>query len=126
MPKTFVNRSGEALALVKKAFSLDLPRCMVIADDLNLPIGSLRLRRSGSDGGHNGLKSIIQSVGEGFPRLRIGIGPVSEKEAVMDFVLGDFTKEQKESIGKTVCEAAEACRYFADNTIEKAMNKYNK
>jgi PTH1 family peptidyl-tRNA hydrolase len=123
-PTTFMNRSGEAVAACVKQWSVDLSKVLVIVDDYNLPLGSLRARRSGSDGGHNGLKSIIAAIGDGFPRLRVGIGPVSGVPAI-EFVLGAFTGAEEEVLKKTVPAAVDACMLFAKEGIDAAMDRYN-
>ena len=78
-PMTFVNRCGASFAALQSALSLPLGSCLVIVDDYNLPLGAVRMRKGGSDGGHNGLASIIASVGEQFPRLRVGIGTFARR-----------------------------------------------
>ncbi|MCU0609630.1 MAG: aminoacyl-tRNA hydrolase [Chitinispirillaceae bacterium] len=124
-PTTFMNRSGEAVAAYLHRWRIDPARIFVIVDDLNLPLGSLRARRGGSDGGHNGLKSVIAAIGDGFPRLRVGIGPVSGGR-VIDFVLGTFTGAEEDVLKKTVPAAVDACMLFAQEGIDTVMNRYNK
>jgi PTH1 family peptidyl-tRNA hydrolase len=97
----------------------------VVVDDFNLPLGAIRLRKQGSDGGHNGLKSVVDAVGKNFPRLRIGIGPVADGISTIDFVLGSFTPEQKESREKAVIKAVKAVQCFCSSGIETAMSRFN-
>jgi peptidyl-tRNA hydrolase, PTH1 family len=125
-PRTLMNRSGDAVKEYKQRFGIAPPRMLVIVDDYNLPLGKLRARRDGSDGGHNGLKSIIARVGENFPRLRVGIGPLPGNKAVIDFVLGSFSEDEEEQLRTVIPRAAEACLLFAQEGIEAVMNKYNR
>jgi len=99
---------------------------LVIVDDVNLPLGRLRIRTKGSDGGHNGLKSIIGWLGTAeFPRLRIGVGK-SESRSLTGFVLGDFTEEERAVVGETIERAAEAVDAILVEGIAAAMNRYNR
>ncbi len=124
-PTTFMNLSGEALRAVMDYYKIDVKDVLVIYDDLSLDLGKIRFRASGSDGGHNGIKSIIQHVGGNkFTRLKVGIGPQPPVPAE-HFVLQNFSKEQLENL-KTVLDTsidATLC-YFKDG-IEKAQNKFN-
>lgn len=124
-PKTYVNRSGIAVASLLKRYAQPLSSCLIVCDDFNLPLGTLRLRRRGSDGGHNGLKSIIAETGEGFPRLRIGIGPIPESSNVIDFVLGRFNDREREKRDVTIGRAADAILLFCQKGIDAAMNSFN-
>ncbi len=123
-PITWVNWSGVALKHLLYQFPLEPSQLLVICDDVNLSLGRLRFRGRGSDGGHKGLASVIYYLGEGFPRLRVGIGG-GEREDLVDFVLGEFTPEEEEIIGKAVVRAAEACLFFVKEGIEEAMNRFN-
>jgi peptidyl-tRNA hydrolase, PTH1 family len=125
-PGTFMNRSGEAVKTYIDRFKTTADRVLVIVDDYNLPLGKLRARRGGSDGGHNGLKSIIGKIGEDFPRLRIGIGPLPPGVATVDFVLGRFTESEVQQLATVVSRAVEACTLFTHEGIEAVMNKYNR
>lgn len=120
-----MNRSGEAAAEVLRRFETLVEMCLIVVDDFNLPLGTLRFRRGGSDGGHNGLKSIIAAVGSSFPRLRVGIGPLPARQSVIDFVLTPFDDTEKQSVDSMVRSASEAVQYFCVHGIEKAMNTYN-
>jgi PTH1 family peptidyl-tRNA hydrolase len=125
-PKTYVNRCGEALADFIKRAGCPLSSCLVIVDDYHLPLGKTRMRPGGSDGGHNGLKSIIAAVGPEFPRLRIGIGPIPEGMDSVQFVLGEFNQGESSAVRSAIAKADEAMFTFAKFGIEKAMNQYNK
>lgn len=124
-PITYVNGSGAAASQLLSLFSLELSQLLVICDDVNLPLGRIRIRRSGSNGGHRGLGSIIYHLGEEkFPRLRIGIGG-GERDDLVGFVLGEFTPEEKEVIGKAIEQAAEACLVFARDGLQEVMDRFN-
>jgi PTH1 family peptidyl-tRNA hydrolase len=124
-PLTFMNHSGDAVAAVLKKWDIPLARCFVIVDDLNLPLGTVRVRRSGSDGGHNGLKSIIARVGHDFPRLRIGIGPVPANTEVIDFVLGAFAQTEEKELEKIQKTGIDILTAFTVDTIDAVMNTFN-
>lgn len=125
-PQTLVNRSGIAIKEVLTRYNLPLSSCLIIIDDFNLPLGKLRFRRSGTDGGHNGLRSIISEIGTGFPRLRIGIGPLPENTNIVDFVLGSFDKREIKKKDEAVNKAADTVLFFCKNGIEAAMSRYNR
>jgi peptidyl-tRNA hydrolase, PTH1 family len=125
-PHTFMNRSGTAVAAYLDALDCPLSRTLVIVDDFHMPLGSLRARRGGSDGGHNGLASIVSKTGEHFPRLRVGIGPLPAAVPSIEFVLGAFTKAEQDLFGKVIPRAVEACICFAQQGIEEVMNRYNR
>lgn len=126
LPTTFMNRSGEAVARLVAFYGVHPKNVLVVSDDINLPLGRLRIRTKGSDGGHNGLRSVIAHLGTmEFPRLRLGIG-LEEAESVTDFVLGDFTEEETAIIRRGVERAAEAIETIVKEGAEKAMNEYNR
>jgi peptidyl-tRNA hydrolase, PTH1 family len=124
-PGTFVNACGPAFAASLSRFGVPSSSALVVVDDYHLPLGAIRLRRGGSDGGHNGLASIIKSCGEDFPRLRIGIGPLNPAVSSVDFVLGKFDDQEKAALDKTLDTAAEAVRAFCEGGMERAMNLFN-
>jgi PTH1 family peptidyl-tRNA hydrolase len=124
-PMTYVNRCGESLQAIVEKTRCPLESCLVIVDDYHLPLGMLRFRRSGSDGGHNGLKSIIEHVGTGFPRLRIGIGPIPGSIGAIEFVLGKFEEKESESLKNALQKVEKAMMVFALQGIDKAMNAFN-
>ncbi len=125
-PRTFMNRSGEAVASFCRDFRCPTENLLVIVDDYHLPLGALRARRGGSDGGHNGLKSIIGHIGTNFPRLRVGIGPLPADSPSIDFVLGPFSRSEELMLQQVIPRAVEACKLFAQSGIEPVMNRYNK
>jgi len=124
-PYTYVNLSGKAAKALLQRFSLAPQDMLVICDDVALPLGRIRIRRKGSDGGHNGLRSIIKELGtEEFPRLRVGIGREGIKDLV-EYVLGEFEREEMEILEKVLEVAVDAVECILKEGIEEAMNKYN-
>jgi PTH1 family peptidyl-tRNA hydrolase len=126
MPKTFMNLSGIAAEALLHETGLEPSEMLIVVDDFNLPLGSLRIRKGGSDGGHNGLESIIDQLQtEEFPRLRLGIGPVPEGADVIEFVLGKFNKEESERTEEMIKKASDAAMFCLDHSLEEAMSIYN-
>jgi peptidyl-tRNA hydrolase, PTH1 family len=125
-PQTFMNLSGEAVSCLLNKPNRDLRKTIVISDDLALPFGSIRLRPKGSDGGHNGLKSIIGCVkSQEFIRLRIGIQPAHPLNDTKRFVLENFAKKDLPEVEKILYHSADAVRAVIAEGIEKAMAKFN-
>ncbi len=125
-PQTFMNLSGEAISCLLKKPERSLKKIIVISDDLALPFGSIRLRPKGSDGGHNGLKSIIACLKtQDFIRLRIGIQPAHPISDTSRFVLENFSKSDAPTVEKILEQSADAIRTVIAEGIEKAMAKYN-
>jgi len=125
-PQTFMNLSGNAVAPATRWYHVPLDRLLVIYDDLDLPFGQLRLRPSGSSGGHNGMESIISRLGtDKFPRLRVGIGR-SEQSSTIGYVLSRFNQAEERQLGETIKRAAEAAFTWRDEGIEVAMNRFNR
>jgi PTH1 family peptidyl-tRNA hydrolase len=125
-PTTFMNRSGLAVRAVLEEFGLTSSQMLVVADDFNLPLGTLRFRPGGSDGGHNGLASIIETLEtEAFPRLRLGIGPLPEGAQTVDFVLSRFAPSELERVEKMVAQAAKAAIFAVLHRLEEAMSQFN-
>ena len=126
-PTTLMNRSGWAAVELVDRMRLDPAEVLVVVDDYNLPLGRLRFRSGGSDGGHNGLASLIEHLEtDDFPRLRLGIGPVADAEDVVDFVLGQFDPGDRETVDAMITAAAEAVRFAITHRLEEAMSKYNR
>ncbi|MBN1824514.1 MAG: aminoacyl-tRNA hydrolase [Endomicrobiales bacterium] len=123
-PQVFMNNSGASVAELLNFFKIGIAETLVILDDFSIPLGALRLRRSGSCGGHNGLASIINLTGtKEFPRLRLGIGPVPERADPADFVLSPFEKREKETAAEMVSGACGVLGNILDEGIEKAMSR---
>lgn len=126
-PTTYMNLSGQAVSKALRIFDIIPQDCMVVTDDLNLPIGKLRIRKSGSDGGHNGLSDIIGRVGTTeFPRMRIGIGNDFPKGHQADYVLSPFNQDERLQIEELIPKAAEAALCFVREGIDATMNRYNR
>lgn len=125
-PQTFMNLSGHAVACLTSKDEADANSPIVISDDLALPFGTIRLRERGSAGGHNGLKSIIASLGTNeFIRLRIGIQPEHPLSDAKRFVLAEFSSVEKEALGAVLDRAAEALRSVLKDGINKSMSLHN-
>lgn len=124
-PLTFMNLSGQAVALLARRCEIVPESILVISDDLDLPVGRLRLRNGGADGGHNGLKSIIAELGSAsFRRLRIGIGRPKPGETV-DYVLSKFEGEEERRFEASLAAAVEAVRTVLAGGMARAMNRFN-
>lgn len=129
-PQTYMNLSGQSVGRLVKRYSVKLDDLIVIHDDLDLPLGKMRIRQSGRSAGHRGIESIISELGsQDFIRLRIGIGrptlPGASDAEVINFVLGDFSPEEKRLIGQLLPEVSEALLSLITEGLEAAMNKYN-
>ncbi len=126
-PLTFMNLSGTAVAPLLSASGLDLDELLVVADDLDLPLGVIRLRPKGSAGGHRGLASVISSLGSSnFPRLRLGIGRPPAGCDVVSYVLSPFAPEERPIFEKVLDRAAAAVQSWVAEGIAAAMNKFNR
>ena len=132
-PRTFMNLSGDAVAALRRRYRVRVEDLLVIYDDLDLPLGTIRIRERGSSGGHKGMKSIITRIGsQEFPRLRVGIAPRQEeagasKKAVdaVEYVLSDFTSQERAVLRKVYPEVAAAIRCLLTDGTVAAMNKHN-
>lgn len=126
-PQTFMNLAGEAVGPFARWLKADPGAVFVVSDDLDLPLGAIRIRREGSSGGHNGLKSVAEHLGTtAFPRLRIGIGrPPVRDYAVIDWVLGRFTAAERNIVEEALGRAEEALQVAIREGIGAAMNRYN-
>jgi PTH1 family peptidyl-tRNA hydrolase len=121
-----MNRSGSAVKDLLEFLKLDTTRCLVVYDDMDLPFGSLRLRERGSPGSHNGMRSVVKTLGtENVPRLRVGISQASPGEAT-SHVLSEFAPEQRDEVDDLVNRAADAALAWALDGAAVAMNRYNK
>lgn len=123
----FMNESGKVAVEVLDRFGIETTDLLVVCDDFSLPLGTIRIRKSGGDGGHNGLASIIYHLGSNrFPRLRLGIGDLPEGIDPSEFVLSDFSRDEQPLVEKMTATASQAILDVARNGIEKAMNMYNR
>lgn len=126
-PQTFMNLSGEAVSCLLKKENRAAEKIIVVVDELALPFGTIRLRPKGSDGGHNGLKSIINCLKtQDFIRLRIGIQPEHSIHHTKNFVLENFSKKDFETVEKVLERSADAVRSIISEGIEKAMSQFNR
>lgn len=124
-PQTFMNDSGDAIAPACRWYKISPDRLLVIHDDLDLPVGRIRLRSGGSSGGHRGVASVIERLGtDGFLRLRIGIGRPSDDDAV-DYVLSRFSKDERVLVERIVSSVPEVASCVINEGIAEAMNRYN-
>lgn len=126
-PQTYMNLSGKAVRAVVDFFGLDVEKdVLVVYDDLDLPVGKIRLRQKGGHGGHNGIRSIIDHVGTNkFKRLRFGIGRPLDAKPIVDYVLQPFSKEQWDDVWRSVSQSAEACESWFEQPFIDVMNQYN-
>jgi PTH1 family peptidyl-tRNA hydrolase len=126
-PMTFVNLSGQAIGDLLRFYKIELPDLFVIVDDVNLELGRLRARASGSAGGHNGLKSVIAAFGtEDFARLRVGVGRGDARRDLADHVLAKFDPEERTIVAEAVGRAADAAELFVAEGVEPVMNRFNR
>ena len=126
-PQTFMNHSGFAVACLLREHNLSVGDLVVITDDLDLPFGRLRLRPSGSAGGHRGLVSISEALsGEQFVRVRVGIGRPPVGSAVIDYVLDEFSDGELEGLGEIIERAGDAVLCLLRDGVERAMGSYNR
>ena len=126
-PQTYMNLSGECVSPVLKYHNATIEDLLVVSDDIDLPVGRLRIRKGGSAGGHNGLKSVIERTGSSdFVRLRIGVGRDPQSRSnVIGHVLGKFSPEDRQAMDEVVATAAEAVGAIENENLETAMNRYN-
>lgn len=126
-PQTFMNNSGEAIKAAADFYKIPPEKIIVIYDDISLPTGTLRIRRKGSAGGHNGIKSVIWHLNsDEFPRLKLGVGERTDPdEDLKDHVLGKFSKADLETMRKTMERAVEAIPLILNGNIDGAMSQYN-
>ena len=126
-PQTYMNLSGECVSPVLKYHNATIQDLLVVSDDIDLPVGRLRIRKGGSAGGHNGLKSVIERTGSSdFVRLRIGVGRDPQSRSnVIGHVLGKFSPEDRQAMDEVVATAAEAVGAIENENLETAMNRYN-
>jgi PTH1 family peptidyl-tRNA hydrolase len=127
IPTIYVNTSGVAARDVVEHLGITLEEFLVVCDDFNIPLGTLRIRKKGSDGGHNGLASIIyQLSSQDFPRLRLGVGPVPPGMEAADFVLSGFEPDEEATVRALKSTACEALLAVAAGGIDDTMNTYNR
>lgn len=125
-PLTFMNLSGDSVKLLVNAYLDSTDDLIVVYDDVDLPLGRLRIRPSGSAGTHNGMRSIVQTLGtERFPRLRIGIG-AADGGRLRDYVLDEFAAEEQPAVDRAIARTVDALVLFARGDLRRAMNEFNR
>lgn len=126
-PLTYMNLSGESVRELVDFYKVDSEDIIIIYDDVSLDVGQLRIRKKGSAGGHNGIKSIISHLGtDVFPRIKVGVGEKPKGWDLADYVLSRFTEEENVAIREALGEISDACRIIIANGMDAAMNQYNK
>ena len=126
-PTTYMNLSGESVRELVDYYKVSLEDIIVIYDDVSLEVGQLRIRKKGSAGGHNGIKSIIQHLGtDEFPRIKVGVGEKPKEWDLADYVLSRFNKDEQNAIRDSLKDVSDACKMIVIDDIDKAMNQYNK
>lgn len=126
-PQTYMNNSGEAVVQAMQFYKIDISHVIIVFDDISLPVGKLRIRRKGSAGGHNGIKSIIELTGsEDFSRIKLGVGKKPNKNMnLADWVLSKFKEQELTELKKASANAYEALKLIINDETEQAMNLYN-
>ena len=126
MPSTYMNLSGEAVIALTNFYKLSNKDILIVFDDVSMDLGRMRFRSEGSDGGHNGIKSIINNLGTNvFDRLKVGIGPKDPRIPLNDHVLGNFRVDEDELLATTIKKAADAVEMYVTSGIKEAQNKFN-
>jgi peptidyl-tRNA hydrolase, PTH1 family len=126
-PLTYMNLSGEAVQGLAHYFRIDVPDILIVADDVNLPLGRLRARKTGTEGGHNGLRSVALRLGTiDYPRLRIGVGRGDSRRELADHVLSRFDADEIPGIEAAIARAADAAETFVTDGIDVVMNRFNR
>lgn len=126
-PSTYMNRSGRPIGALVRSYRVPVDRLLVIYDDLDVPLGTLRMRPSGGSGGHRGMRSIIRQLGRNdFPRLRVGIGRPPGRMDPADYVLQDFSEAEEQLLDRTLELAAQAVETWLAKGVDEAMTQYNR
>lgn len=126
-PQTYMNNSGEAVKEAAAFYKIPNEKIIIIFDDISLDVGRLRIKRKGTDGGHNGIKSIISNIGgSDFPRIKLGVGKKPHPDYdLADWVLSEFKKDEAKPLKEAIDKACCAVELMLDGKIDEAMNKYN-
>jgi len=126
-PSTYMNLSGEAIRDALAYYKIPVTKCLVLFDDIDIPLGQIRIRESGGAGTHNGMRSIIGQLGrDDFPRIRIGIGPQPEQWDIADYVLSNVPEGNRELFWQTLNKAADAVETTLREGVAQAMNQFNR
>ena len=127
-PQTFMNDSGKAVRKLLDRYRIEPAQMLVVYDDVDLPFGKIRIREKGGPGTHNGMRSIVSVVGEGFPRIRVGVAPSdpnAEVGSLADHVLSPFTADERAEAERTIERAAEAVEVAIRDGLRRAMDRFN-
>jgi len=124
-PTTYMNLSGKSVQPVKHFFKVELEDVIVIHDDIDLPFGAVRFKRGGGHGGHNGLKSLDEYITKEYLRVRVGVGKPEHKSQVSDYVLHDFSNDEKEMIERLISHVTEACKLLAREELNMVKSNYS-
>jgi PTH1 family peptidyl-tRNA hydrolase len=126
LPQTYMNKSGLAVKKILQGRDIKPEHIVVVYDDLDIPLGEIRIRKRGGPGSHKGMSSIVEEIGtEAFPRIRIGLGPLPDGEDAVDYVLSSFDKAEESSLEEGLKKAREALEMILSGEVERAMNTYN-
>ncbi|HLR72911.1 MAG TPA: aminoacyl-tRNA hydrolase [Pseudogracilibacillus sp.] len=125
-PQTFMNLSGEGIRPLLDFYKISVENIIVIYDDLDLPVGKIRLRTKGGHGGHNGIRSLIDHLGtKEFKRIRVGVGRPTTPQAIVDYVLQPFAKSEVDDVHHAIMMAADATEKWVETSFNDAMNQFN-
>ena len=125
-PQTYMNLSGEAVKLAGGFYKIPPERILVLYDDISLPLGKLRIRASGSAGGHNGIKNIIAHLGtDAFPRIKVGVGAPQREDGLVDWVIGSFTASERKVVDEAIDKALDAAECVIEKGVSEAQNRFN-
>lgn len=124
-PATYMNLSGKSVQAVQRFYKIELDNIIVIHDDLDLPFGSVRFKKGGGSGGHNGLKSIDSLVGKEYIRVRMGISKPAYNSQVSDYVLHDFSPEENQKLDRWIDHVSKACQLLSHEPLEQIKSKYS-
>lgn len=125
-PQTYMNLSGEAVKLAGGFYKIPPERILVLYDDVSLPLGKLRIRASGSAGGHNGIKNIIAHLGtDAFPRIKVGVGAPQREDGLVDWVIGSFTASERKVVDEAIDKALDAAECVIEKGVSEAQNRFN-
>ena len=125
-PQTYMNLSGEAVKLAGGFYKIPPERILVLYDDVSLPLGKLRIRASGSAGGHNGIKNIITHLGtDAFPRIKVGVGAPQREDGLVDWVIGSFTASERKVVDEAIERALDAAACVIEHGVSEAQNRFN-
>ena len=125
-PQTYMNLSGEAVKLAGGFYKIPPERILVLYDDVSLPLGKLRIRASGSAGGHNGIKNIIAHLGtDAFPRIKVGVGAPQREDGLVDWVIGSFTASERKVVDEAINKALDAAECVIEKGVSEAQNRFN-